>query len=56
VDKKNDIYDWFQEAFNGSVNGVFEHPVKYAEPLLANRVREFIGAVEYEYDRRLNKP
>lgn len=50
------IYDWFQEDFNGSVNGVLEHLVKYAEPPLADRLRSFSGDVGYEYDWSLNEP
>ncbi len=50
------IYDWFQEDFNGSVNGVLKHLSKYVDPHLANRLRAFTGDVEYEYDWSLNEP
>ena len=50
------IYDWFVPDFGDSDEGVIEHLVKYAEPELAQRLREFSGAFDYEYDWGLNHP
>lgn len=50
------IYDWFQEDFKESLNGVLEHLASYADPQLANRLRSFSGDVDYAYDWRLNEP
>ena len=50
------IYDWFVVDFGDSEQTVFEHLVRYAEPELADRLKGFSGAVEYEYDWALNQP
>ena len=50
------IYDWWVLDFGGSEEGVFAHLVAYAEPELAARLRDFDGAIDYEYDWDLNQP
>ena len=50
------IYDWWVLDFGDSEQGVFAHLVAYAEPELAARLRDFDGAIDYEYDWDLNQP
>ena len=50
------IYDWFAEDFGNSEEGVIEHLARYADEELAQRLRNFEGAVDYEYDWNLNQP
>ena len=50
------VYSWFVEDFGGSEAGVIEHLAQYAEKALAQRLRDFEGAVDYEYDWDLNQP
>ena len=50
------IYDWWLADFGGSEAGVMEHLVRYADEELAEGLRTFEGAVEYEYDWNLNQP
>ena len=50
------IYDWFKEDFGGNDEGVFEHLLKYAEGDLKEALKDFGGAVDYEYDWSLNAP
>lgn len=50
------IYDWFQEDFEGSRQGVIRHLIRYAEAPLANRLKTFSGDAAYEYDWSLNSP
>lgn len=50
------VYSWFVEDFGGSEAGVIEHLAQYAEEELAQRLRNFEGSVEYEYDWDLNQP
>ncbi|MCY3564670.1 MAG: DUF547 domain-containing protein [Gammaproteobacteria bacterium] len=50
------IYTWFVEDFGGDEEGVIEHLLQYAEPELAEQLREFLGFIEYEYDWALNQP
>ena len=50
------IYDWWVFDFGDSEEGVFAHLVVYAEPELATRLRDFDGAIDYEYDWDLNQP
>lgn len=50
------IYDWWVLDFGGSEEGVIEHLFKYADANLAAQLREFSGAIEYEYDWDLNQP
>jgi len=48
------IYTWFQEDFGRSQAGVVEHLLLYAEPELAQQLRNFEGDFDYEYDWDLN--
>lgn len=50
------IYTWFVEDFGGDEEGVVEHLLQYAEPELAEQLRQFFGFIEYEYDWALNQP
>jgi hypothetical protein len=49
------IYDWFQEDFGGSEEGVLRHLRRYADPLLAAKLQDYSGPVSYEYDWSLNE-
>ena len=48
------IYDWFKEDFGGSEEGVLEHLRLYADGELAESLRKFEGAIDYDYDWNLN--
>ena len=50
------IYDWFAEDFGNSEEGVIEHLTRFADEELAQRLRNFKGAVDYQYDWNLNQP
>ncbi len=50
------IYDWFAEDFGNSEEGVIEHLTRFADEELAQRLRNFQGAVDYQYDWNLNQP
>jgi len=50
------IYDWFQADFGGGEAGVLGHLRKYAEPVLAERLKYFKGGTSYDYDWRINEP
>ena len=50
------IYDWFEEDFGNSEEGVLEHLRKYAAPELTEQLNAFKGDLEYEYDWSLNAP
>ncbi len=48
------IYDWFQEDFGGSVDGVIDHLGRHAHPALAARLAAHDGRVRFAYDWNLN--
>lgn len=50
------IYDWWIFDFGNSEAGVFQHLARYADGELAERLRNFEGAVDYQYDWDLNQP
>ncbi len=50
------IYDWYVEDFGNNKQGVIKHLARYADKELAERLKNFNGAVDYEYDWRLNRP
>ena len=50
------IYDWYVEDFGNNKQGVIKHLALYADKELAERLKNFNGAVDYEYDWRLNRP
>ena len=51
----SDIYDWFQEDFGGSDQGVLRHLRRYAAPDLAGKLESFSGRIDYQYDWSLNE-
>jgi hypothetical protein len=50
------IYDWYEEDFDGSLEGVKDHILEYAERALAREIRNHDGRVRYRYDWALNEP
>ena len=50
------IYDWFQEDFGDSEEGVLMHLMQYADEGLAERLQSFDGDMTFEYDWKLNAP
>lgn len=50
------IYEWFVEDFDGSEEGALKHLIQHADKGLAERLRNFEGSVEYDYDWGLNQP
>ena len=50
------IYDWYVEDFGRDEQGVIKHLARYADEKLAKRLMNFSGAIDYEYDWRLNCP
>lgn len=48
------IYSWYREDFGGSEAGVVDHLLRHAAPELAERLRDFDGRLDYEYDWSLN--
>jgi hypothetical protein len=49
------IYDWFQEDFGGSEEGVLSHLRRHASPELAAKLAGYSGRISYEYDWSLNE-
>lgn len=49
------IYDWFQEDFGGSEEGVLRHLRRYAAAELAGRLDGYSGRIGYAYDWSLNE-
>jgi len=49
------IYDWFQEDFGGSEEGVKRHLLRHADPALSRKLAEFVGRISYHYDWSLNE-
>jgi len=49
------IYDWFQEDFGGSEEGVLRHLRRYAAAELAGRLGGYSGRIGYAYDWSLNE-
>lgn len=50
------IYDWWVFDFGNSEEGVIAHLLKYADADLAAQLKDFSGAIDYEYDWNLNQP
>ena len=50
------IYTWFSEDFGDTEENVLKHLARYADEELAERLKKFEGAVDYEYDWTLNQP
>jgi len=53
--KLSKIYDWFNEDFSGSSDGVIQHLSAFAAPDLARALANFRGKITYDYDWRLNE-
>ena len=49
------IYDWFQEDFDGSEEGVLRHLRRHAAPELATELDNYSGRIGYAYDWSLNE-
>ena len=49
------IYDWYDEDFGGSEEEVIEHLLDYASEALEERLSDFDGIDDYEYDWALNE-
>ena len=49
------IYDWFEEDFGSSEEGVLTHLRRYAAPQLAGMLENYSGRIGYEYDWSLNE-
>ena len=50
------IYTWFSEDFGDTEENVLKHLARYADEELAERLKNFEGAIDYEYDWDLNQP
>jgi hypothetical protein len=48
------IYVWFQSDFGGGAEGLMEHWQNYADSGLAQALAKYSGALEHDYDWRLN--
>lgn len=48
------IYDWFEEDFDSSTEGVMTHLMRYADPALREQLRHYEGPISYAYDWSLN--
>ncbi|MCB1519003.1 MAG: DUF547 domain-containing protein [Hyphomicrobiaceae bacterium] len=48
------IYEWFKADFGGNDTGVLRHLMKYAEPLLAAKLKSIGAIANHDYDWRLN--
>lgn len=48
------LYVWFDEDFGGSAEGLMEHWQDYAAGGLADALAKYSGALEHDYDWRLN--
>lgn len=49
------IYDWFQEDFGDSLEGVFTHLRRFADEETLQELNEYSGSVEYRYNWSLNE-
>ena len=50
------IYDWFQEDFGDSEQGVLTHLIEHADEALGARLRAFDGELRFAYDWSVNAP
>ena len=48
------IYDWYQQDFGGSEDGVIAHLKTYADPALAQKLEGTTSIADYAYDWSLN--
>lgn len=49
------IYNWYQEDFGDSLDGVIKHLLEFAQGETARRLREHSGGARYRYDWDLNQ-
>lgn len=49
------IYEWYDEDFGGTDEGVLEHLLKYASKTLARNINRRIGLIKTDYDWDLNE-
>ncbi len=49
------IYEWYDEDFGGTDEGVLEHLLKYARKTLARNITRRIGLIKTDYDWDLNE-
>ena len=52
----SEIYNWYVADFGDDLEGVIEHLVTYVDADTAERLQDFDGRVQYEYDWDLNEP
>ncbi len=50
------IYTWFEEDFGGNEKGILQHLQKYATKELADKLQNYNGDIESDYDWDLNEP
>ena len=50
------IYTWFSEDFGDTEENVLKHLARHADEELAERLKNFEGAVDFGYDWKLNQP
>ena len=50
------IYHWYSEDFGGHDQKLIEHLKKYAEPQLKQKLDQYQGPIDHEYDWSLNEP
>ncbi|MBU2709808.1 DUF547 domain-containing protein [Zooshikella harenae] len=48
------IYDWYSDDFGESEGRVIAHLLRYAEKNLADKLRQYQGDINYQYDWQLN--
>jgi hypothetical protein len=50
------IYNWFVVDFGGDQESLIEHLLEYANEPLEDKLLEFDGDIDYQYDWQLNQP
>ncbi|CAE7205096.1 merA [Symbiodinium microadriaticum] len=50
------IYQWYRDDFGGSEKTVLDHIRRYANPALAERLKNITDIASYDYDWSLNEP
>jgi len=54
--KVSSIYHWYKGDFGGNDKSLIAELIKYAKPALANKLRNYIGDIDHDYDWALNQP
>jgi len=49
------IYHWYSEDFGGNNQKLIEHLQQYAEPKLGQRLNQYQGTIDHQYDWSLNE-